>query len=186
MKYQDNELFEYFDSIIADVPDFPKPGIIFKDVTPVLHDKDAFKKAIDAFIEMAKDFKFEKVLAADARGFLIGAPVAYALNKGLVVARKPGKLPRPGKQCSYDLEYGTNTMIISEGAINPGERILVIDDLLATGGSAYAMCNLVKQSEATPVACLFLVELCLLKGKENIKEKEGVESYSLVKYIDVM
>lgn len=186
MKYQDNELFEYFDSIIADVPDFPKPGIIFKDVTPVLHDKDAFKKAIDAFIEMAKDFKFDKVLAADARGFLFGAPVAYALNKGLVVARKPGKLPRPGKQCSYDLEYGTNTMIISEGAINPGERILVIDDLLATGGSAYAMCNLVKQSEATPVACLFLVELCLLKGKENIKEKEGVESYSLVKYIDVM
>ena len=186
MKYQNNELFEYFDSIIADVPDFPKAGIIFKDITPVLEDKGAFKKAVDAFIDMAKEFDFDKVLAADARGFLFGAPVAYALNKGLSVARKPGKLPRPGKSCSYDLEYGSNTLLISEGSIKPGEKVLVIDDLLATGGSAYAMCDLVKQSNATPVACLFLVELCLLKGTENIKNKVGVDSYSLVKYIDVM
>ena len=186
MKYQNNELFEYFNSIIADVPDFPKPGIIFKDVTPILHDKDAFKKAIDSLVDIAKEFEFDKVLAADARGFLFGAPVAYALNKGMAVARKPGKLPRPGKKCSYELEYGTNTMIISVDAINPGERVLVIDDLLATGGSAYAMCDLVKQSDATPVACLFIVELCLLKGGENIEKKTGVKSYSLVKYIDVM
>ena len=186
MKYQNNELFEYFDSIIADVPNFPKDGIIFKDITPILHDKESFKKAIDAFIDMAKEFDFDKVLAADARGFLFGSPVAYALNKGLAIARKPGKLPRPGKSCSYDLEYGSNTLLVSEGAINPGEKVLVIDDLLATGGSAYAMCDLIKQSGATPVACLFLVELCLLKGKENILNKCGVNSYSIVKYIDVM
>lgn len=186
MKYQNNELFEYFDSIIADVPGFPKEGIIFKDITPILHDKEAFKKSIDAFIDMAKEFEFDKVLAADARGFLFGAPVAYALNKALAISRKPGKLPRPGNSCSYDLEYGTNTMTISEGAIEPGEKVLIIDDLLATGGSAYAMCDLVKQSGGTPVGCLFLIELCLLKGREYIKEKSGVETYSLVKYIDVM
>ena len=186
MKYQNNELFEYFDSIIADVPDFPKAGIIFKDITPVLENKEAFKKAIDAYIDIAKEFEFDKVLAADARGFIFGAPIAYSLNKGLVVARKPGKLPRPGKSCSYDLEYGSNTLLISEGAINPGEKVLVIDDLLATGGSAYAMCDLVTQSGGKPVACVFLVELCLLNGAEHIEQKTGVKSYSLVKYIDVM
>lgn len=186
MKYQDNELFDYYNNIIADVPDFPKPGIIFKDVTPVLHDKEAFRNVINCFVEMAKDLEFDKVIAADARGFVFGAPVAYAMNKGLVIARKPGKLPRPGIKCEYELEYGKNVLLISEDAIKPGEKVLVIDDLLATGGSAYAMCDLVIQSGATPVACFFLVELCLLKGREFIKKKSGVESYSLVKYIDVM
>ena len=186
MKYQNNELFDYFDRYIADVPDFPKEGIIFKDITPILHDKEVFKKVIDTFIEIAKELDFDKVLAADARGFIFGAPVAYAMNKGLVIARKPGKLPRPGKSCSYDLEYGSNTLLISEGAINPGEKVLVIDDLLATGGSAYAMVDLIDQSGGTAVACLFLVELCLLKGAEYVKNKKGVPSYSLVKFIDVM
>ena len=186
MKYQDNELFDLFNPFIADVPGFPKEGIIFKDITPILHNADIYHKAIDAFIEIAKELEFDKILAADARGFLFGAPLAYALNKGLVIARKPGKLPRPGVEATYQLEYGSNSLLVSEESIHPGEKILIIDDLLATGGSANAMAELVKKCKATPIACIFFVELCLLKGREKILKENNIDSYSLVKYIDVL
>ena len=182
------EVIAQADQLIKDVPGFPKPGIIFKDIVPVFENPEYLQKVFDVMVDELKEnnIVFDKIVCPEARGFLFGPALGLMTKKGVVMARKPGKLPRPGKECSYDLEYGTNSMIISEAAINPGEKVLVIDDLLATGGSAYAMCDLIKQSNATPVACLFLVELCLLKGAENIKNKAGVDSYSLVKYIDIM
>lgn len=168
-----------FEQYIADVPDFPIPGILFKDITPTLEDPTAFKAVID---EMASKFdpdSFDKIIAADARGFLFGAPLAYKLNKGLVVARKPGKLPRPGHSYSYSLEYGKNTMVIPEGSIKEGERVLLVDDLLATGGSAYAMVKMVEAAGGKPIGAIFYIELIDLKGMEPL-EKEGVPCVSIL------
>ncbi|MCQ2772940.1 MAG: adenine phosphoribosyltransferase [Bacilli bacterium] len=166
---------------IANVPDFPIPGIQFKDITPTLEDPEAFEAVIN---EMASKFdpnSFDKIIAADARGFLFGAPLAYKLHKGLVVSRKPGKLPRPGHSYSYSLEYGKNTMVIPEGSIKPGERVLLIDDLLATGGSAIAMVKLVEQSGGKAIGSIFYVELVDLKGREPL-EKAGVPVESILTF----
>ena len=166
-----------FEQYIADVPDFPIPGILFKDITPTLEDPIAFKAVID---EMASKFNpdsFDKIIAADARGFLFGAPLAYKLGKGLVVARKPGKLPRPGHSYSYSLEYGKNTMVIPEGSIKEGERVLLVDDLLATGGSAIAMVKLVESLGGEVVGVVVLMELAGLEGRKHL---EGYDVESLI------
>ena len=172
----------YYKEHIATVPNFPKPGVMFRDITPTLENAESFKALIDDFIEIASQYEFNKIICADARGFIFGAAMAYEMHKGLICARKPGKLPRPGKSFSYTLEYGSNTLLISEGSLDEGDRCLVIDDLLATGGSAGAMIELVKMSKAIPVAAIFYIELPELKGRENIKKVEDIPLHSLVTF----
>jgi len=173
---------KYFKEHIATIMDFPKPGIQFRDVTPTLEDAEAFSHAIDALYEMASKWEFDKVICADARGFIFGSPLALRSHRGLVIARKPNKLPRPGFKFNYDLEYGSNTLEISQGSIKPGEKVLIVDDLLATGGSAIALINLIKQSKATAVGSVFYIELPDLHGKENIKKAQDIEVLSVVKF----
>ena len=172
----------YFKKYVATIPDFPKPGIQFRDISPTLEDKEAFKESIDSLAEICSKYEFDKIICADARGFIFGGAVAYKLNKGMVVARKPGKLPRPGFSYSYTLEYGKNTLLISEGSIKENERVIIIDDLLATGGSASAMIELVKMSKAIPVAALFYIELPNLNGRANMKKVSDIPIYSLVEF----
>ena len=172
----------YFKKYIATIPNFPKEGIMFRDVTPTLENPEAFRESIDAFAEISSQYDFNKIICADARGFLFGAALAYKLHKGLVVARKPGKLPRPGFEYSYTLEYGENTLIISADSIKENDKVLVLDDLLATGGSAIAMIELVKKSKATPVAALFYIELPDLNGEKAIKKAKNIPVHSLVKF----
>lgn len=173
---------KYFKNFIATIPDFPKEGIMFRDVTPTLEDPDAFKESIDSMAELVAKYDFNKIICADARGFLFGAALSYKLGINLVLARKPGKLPRPGYSYAYTLEYGKNTLEISDGSIQKNDRLLVIDDLLATGGSAAAMVELVKKADAIPVAALFYIELPDLKGVETIKKAADIPVHSLVKY----
>ena len=173
---------KYFKNFIATIPDFPKEGIMFRDVTPTLEDPDAFKESIDSMAELVAKYDFNKIICADARGFFFGSALAFKLHKGLVPARKPGKLPRPGLEYSYSLEYGKNTLVIPDNSLNENDRVLVVDDLLATGGSAVAMIELVKQSKATPVAAIFYIELPDLKGVDFIKKAKDIPVYSLVKF----
>lgn len=172
----------YFKKYIATIENFPKKGIMFRDVTPTLEDKEAFKNCIDSLAELANEYEFDKIICADARGFIFGSPLAYKMNKGLVIARKPNKLPRPGINYSYTLEYGENTLVISEGSIKEGDRLLVVDDLLATGGSAVAMIEMAKMAKAIPVAAIFYVELPDLKGSEVIKKAINIPVKSLVEF----
>lgn len=155
---------------IYDVPGFPKPGIIFKDITPVFEDAKYAEATIEVMLDElnARGIKFDKIIAPESRGFLFGVPLSFKSGKGLVLARKPGKLPRPGVSADYDLEYGKATVIISEGSIKPGEKVIVVDDLLATGGSANACAQLAEKSGASVVACVFYLELTPLKGKEKL------------------
>ena len=173
---------EYFKKFVATIPNFPKEGIMFRDITPTLENAEAFKEAIDSLAFIASQYDFNKIICADARGFLFGSALAYKLNKGLITARKPGKLPRPGLEFSYTLEYGENTLIISEDSLNKNDRVLVLDDLLATGGSAAAMIELVKMAKATPVAAMFYIELPDLNGREVIKKANDIPVHSLVKF----
>ena len=172
----------YFKNYIATIPDFPIKGIMFRDITPTLENGEAFKECIDAMSELASQYDFNKIICADARGFLFGSALAYKLGIGYVVARKPGKLPRPGYSYSYSLEYGENTLLISEGSIKENERVLIIDDLLATGGSALAMIKLVKMSKAIPVGAIFYIELPDLKGRELIEKEMTGKCHSLVQF----
>lgn len=171
---------QYYKEFIATIPDFPKKGIMFRDITPTVENAEAFKNVIDDLAELSKQYNFNKIICADARGFLFGSALAYKLNKGLVLARKPGKLPSPGFSFSYDLEYGSNTLVIPKDSISSNDRVLVIDDLLATGGSAGAMIELVKMSKATPVAAFFYIELPDLNGRANMKKVEDLPIHSLV------
>lgn len=173
---------KYFKKYVATIPNFPKAGIMFRDITPTLEDPEAFHASIDAFAEIVTKYDFNKIICADARGFLFGSALAYKLNKGLITARKPGKLPRPGLQFSYTLEYGENTLIISENSFTKNDKVLVLDDLLATGGSAAAMIELVKLAKATPVAAVFYIELPDLNGVQTIKKAADIPVHSLVKF----
>ena len=173
----------YFKKFIATIPDFPKKGIMFRDITPTLENPDSFKECIDGLAEIASQYDFNKIICAEARGFMIGSALAYKLHKGFVPARKPGKLPRPGISYSYSLEYGENMMLISEDALNENDRVLVLDDLLATGGSAIALIELTKSAKATPVAALFYVELPDLNGAEKIKKAMDIPVHSLVQFL---
>ena len=154
---------------IRDVSDFPKEGIIFKDITTLLSNKEAFKQVIDTFVTRYKDQDIDKIVAADARGFIFGGALAYELGTALVPVRKKGKLPYKTIEASYELEYGTDTLYMHEDAINPGDKVLVLDDLLATGGTAKAICDLTEKLKGDIVEVAFMIELSFLNGRDKLK-----------------
>ncbi|MFA5060513.1 MAG: adenine phosphoribosyltransferase [Candidatus Omnitrophota bacterium] len=164
---------------IRDIPDFPKPGIIFKDITTLLQNKDAFKKSIDLMAKQFKNESIDCVVAVESRGFIFGAALAYKLKTGFVPVRKKGKLPFKTKSMTYQLEYGTDSLEIHEDAVTPQSKVLVVDDLLATGGTVKAVTDLLKEQGAQIVGIAFLVELGFLKGKEKLKE---FPIYSLIRF----
>jgi len=164
---------------IRDVPDFPKPGILFKDITPLLQDRHLFAQIIDTLGERYLDKKIDIIVGIESRGFLFGAALAYRLGCSLVPIRKVGKLPYKTIQASYDLEYGSATIEMHIDSIKKNERIIVIDDLLATGGTANATCELVEKQGGKVVECAFVVELNFLHGRDKLKEREV---FSLVQY----
>jgi adenine phosphoribosyltransferase len=154
---------------IRDVPDFPKPGIVFKDITPILSNGPLFKLAVDCFIESVRDQKVDKIVAIDARGFLFGAAVAYELGVGIVPVRKKGKLPYRTESAAYTLEYGEAVVEMHIDALHAGERVILIDDLLATGGTAAAAIKLINRMGAYLVEAQFLVELAFLNGRSHLE-----------------
>lgn len=166
-------------SRIRDIPDFPKEGIIFKDITTLLKDKDAFRKSVDLLAKKFKKESIEIVVGVEARGFIFGAALAYKLGAGFVPIRKKGKLPSKTRSVTYDLEYGKDVLEIHEDAIAPKSRVLIVDDLLATGGTVQAVTELVKAQQATIAGVAFLVELRFLKGKNKLK---NLPVYSVIKY----
>ena len=153
---------------VRDIPDFPKPGIQFKDITPLLADPDAFGAAIDRLAETYAGARIDTVAAAEARGFLFGAPLALRLHAGFVPIRKPGKLPHATLALEYQLEYGTDTLEVHTDAFVPGRRVLLLDDVLATGGTMRACCDLVSNSGAELVGCAFVLELGFLNGRARL------------------
>ena len=155
---------------VRDVPDFPKPGILFKDITPILAEGSLFRKAVDCFIEASQSAKIDKVVGIDARGFLFGAATAYALGVGFVPVRKKGKLPFQTESMAYSLEYGESVVEMHVDAISPGERVVLIDDLLATGGTAAAAARLIAKLGGVLVEAQFLIELEFLNGRELLKD----------------
>ena len=159
---------EQIQSAIRTIPDFPQPGILFRDITPVLADADLFRQVIDLLAEKTIDFGAEKVVGIDARGFLFGAAVAYKLGLGFVPIRKKGKLPFKTIRYSYALEYGKADMEVHVDAVRPGEKIVLIDDLLATGGTAAAAAHLVQELGAKVAAALFFIELADLDGRKHL------------------
>lgn len=167
-----------YSKYIRNLKDYPKEGIIFRDITTLLKDKDAFRGAIDELVSIApKDV--DKVVGVEARGFIVGAPIALGLDAGFVPVRKPGKLPYKKIEASYELEYGTDTIEIHEDAISPGEKVIIVDDLLATGGTSKAAIDLIERLGGKVEALVFLVELTDLPGREVL---EGYDVRSLVKY----
>lgn len=166
-------------SLIRDVPDFPKKGIVFKDITPLLHDPQGFRTAVDRLSSHYRGRDVSLVVAAEARGFILGPPIALNLGAGFVPVRKPGKLPYRRKGVTYQLEYGTDTLEIHEDAIRSNQKVLMVDDVLATGGTMAACCRLVESMGGVIVGCAFLVELTFLKGRKSL---EGREVFSLIQY----
>lgn len=165
---------------IRDIPDFPKPGILFRDITPLLADPTAFRATVDRLAEPFKG-RVDIVLGIESRGFIIGAPLAYALNTGLAVVRKPGKLPSLTFTAQYALEYGKDALEIHRDAFGHPCRVLVVDDLLATGGTAGAAVELVERLGGEVIACAFIIELGFLKGRDALRPREVV---SLIDYTD--
>ncbi|MFW6148316.1 MAG: adenine phosphoribosyltransferase [Atribacterota bacterium] len=166
-------------SKIRNIPDFPVKGIQFKDITTLLKDKEAYKYCIDQITKHCRSLKIDYVAAIEARGFVIGAPVACNLNVGLLLVRKKNRLPADVERISYQLEYGENILEIHRDSFQEGDRIMVIDDLLATGGTTLAVFNLIEKLGGKIVGADFIVELEMLKGRERLK---GYEIFSLVKY----
>jgi adenine phosphoribosyltransferase len=166
-------------ALVRDIPDFPKPGIVFKDVTPLFADPAALRAVTDAVAAHAREAGADHVVSAEARGFVLGGAVAAATGGGFVLARKPGKLPRETVSVEYDLEYGTDTLEVHADAFPPGARVLVHDDLLATGGTAEALCALVEKSGAEVAGCSFVIELAFLAGRERLG---GRDVRSLISY----
>ncbi|GAB7022994.1 adenine phosphoribosyltransferase [Salidesulfovibrio brasiliensis] len=156
-------------SHIRDIPNYPKEGIVFFDITPMLSDPNAFRHTVDCLAEKFKDCGATKIVAAEARGFIFGAPLAYKMGIGFVPVRKPGKLPYETKCVTYDLEYGTDTLCMHADALEEGEKVLVIDDLLATGGTAQGMIQLVEEAKADIVGIGFVIQLGFLDGKEKLE-----------------
>ena len=164
---------------IRDVPDFPKKGIVFKDITTLLMDPKMFRLAVDRFVGLVGSRPVDKVIAIESRGFIFGSVVADRLGVGFVPIRKPGKLPWKTRRASYQLEYGTDSLEIHEDALSPGERVLVVDDVIATGGTAAAVGELVAGFGATVSAYAFLVELSFLNGRDKLT---GSEVLALIHY----
>ena len=166
-------------SFVRDVPDFPRPGILFKDITPLLANVDAFRAAVERLAEPFRGRGIEVVAAPEARGFVFAAPVALALGVGFVPIRKPGKLPYQTLSLEYDLEYGRDTLQMHADALVKGRRVLLVDDVLATGGTIKACRGLVEQSGAEVVAYAFAIELGFLEGRSKL---EPAEVFSLIEY----
>lgn len=164
---------------IRSIPDFPKPGILFRDITPLLGDAIAFDYAIKQMADAVRDLAIEQIAAVEARGFLFATPLALELGAGLVPVRKPGKLPFDTVAHSYDLEYGTDTLEMHTDAVREGAKVLIVDDLLATGGTVEACCRLIEKGGGNVAACLFLVELVALGGADRIADYKKV---SLIQY----
>ena len=164
---------------IASIEGFPKEGIIFRDVTPLLADGDAFHDACDRLIEFARRLEADVIVGPESRGFMFGCPVSYVLGVGFVPVRKPDKLPRKTLSCSYDLEYGSNTLEMHVDGIRPGQRVVIIDDLLATGGTVEATVKMIRELGGEPVGCAFIIELSDLHGRDALS---GMEVLSLLTY----
>lgn len=170
-------------SRVVDVPDFPSPGILFKDISPLLADHVAFAGAVDAIVAHHGRGNVDKVVGIEARGFILAAPVAYHFGAGFVPVRKPGKLPGATHETSYDLEYGSNVLQVHRDALEPGERVLVVDDVLATGGTAAAAARLVEQAGAEVVGLSVLLELDVLGGRALLAgEHPGFDVHALLTY----
>ena len=164
---------------IRDVPDFPKPGIVFKDITTLLKDPEGLRSAADLMTDLVRGREATKVLAIESRGFILGSLVAYRLGLGFVPVRKAGKLPARTRKASYALEYGTDTLEIHEDALLPGERVLIVDDVIATGGTARAVAELTEGLGARVLAYAFLIELGFLNGRAKL---QGYDVLSLIRY----
>ncbi|MCA8976740.1 MAG: adenine phosphoribosyltransferase [Planctomycetes bacterium] len=163
-------------AFLRDVPDYPKPGILFKDITPLLSSPEALAASVERLAEL--DFgKVDVIAAVESRGFLFGAPLAIRLGVGFVPVRKPGKLPWKTNRIEYVLEYGTDAVEIHEDAVSKGQRVLLVDDLLATGGTMHAACQLIESCGGTVAGCAFVVELAFLKGRARL---EGCQVESLI------
>lgn len=164
---------------IREIPDFPKKGILFYDITTLLSDPSGFRQTIDIFSERYQNKKIDNVVGIEARGFTVASALAYNLNTGLTLIRKPGKLPYKTVKKSYELEYGTNEIEIHEDAISPGQKVLLVDDLLATGGTIGAATDLVRQLKGEILECAFIIELAFLNGREKLKD---VDIFSIMQY----
>ncbi len=170
---------EHLKRWIRDIPDFPKPGILFRDITPLLADGRAFHQAIDVIADRYRQAAIDVVVGVEARGFVMGSALAYALHTGNILIRKSGKLPYKTHRTTYALEYGTDTLEIHQDAFKAGQRVLIADDLLATGGTVSAAVDLVKQLGGDIVELAFLIELTDLKGRERL---QGYSVFSLLQY----
>jgi adenine phosphoribosyltransferase len=164
---------------VRDVPDFPRTGIVFKDLMPLVADREYFRETIDRLAEWARPREPDVILGAEARGFIFGGALAYALGCGFVSARKPGKLPWSTVEASYELEYGTDTLEIHTDALGAGSRVIVLDDVLATGGTAQAKIDLVEQLGGEVVGALFVIELAFLHGRDKL---DGYDVHALIAY----
>lgn len=164
---------------IASIPDYPAKGIIFRDISPLMADGDAYREATKQIVDYAKEKRIDMVVGPEARGFIVGCPVAYELGVGFSPVRKKGKLPRETIEVTYGLEYGTDTLTLHKDAIQPGQRVLICDDLLATGGTIKATIELVEKLGGVVVGCAFLIELMDLDGREKI---EGYDMITLMEY----
>jgi len=167
------------DTFIRHIPGFPKEGILFHDIMPMLQNAEALRYAVDQLAGFARGREVDLVLGAEARGFILGAALAYTLGVGFAAARKPGKLPAKVNRCEYDLEYGTDVLEMHSDAINPGQRVLIHDDLLATGGTASAKIRLVEEAGGIVAGLAFIIELTELHGRDRLK---GYEVFSLLSY----
>ena len=165
---------------IRNIPDFPKPGIIFRDITTALKKPNVFRQIIDEIYFNFKDENIDYIAAIESRGYLFGAPLAYKLGAGLVIIRKPGKLPSKVERIEYELEYGTDSLEIHQDAVEPGKRVLVVDDLLATGGTICAACKLIEKIGGIVAGTAFLIELDNLKGKTHLPK--SAKNIALLRY----
>jgi len=169
----------YLKDKIRNIPDWPRKGVIFRDITTVLKDPDAFKRAIDGICDILKERDFSSIAAVESRGFIFGATLAYKMGKGFIPIRKPGKLPSETISQSYELEYGKDTLEMHKDAIAKRERVIILDDLIATGGSAQATASLIEQLGGKVDAIVFLIELEFLNGRKKL---EGYDIFSVIKY----
>jgi adenine phosphoribosyltransferase len=165
--------------LVREIQDFPGPGVLFRDITPLLRDADGFRAAVEGMRSLAAGLEFDLIAGPESRGFIIGCPLALAMGKGFIPVRKDGKLPYKTRRAEYVLEYGNAVVEMHTDAITPGQRVLVVDDLLATGGTAKAICGLVEESGGTVASLAFLIELSGLNGRETL---EGYDVRTLLNY----
>ena len=164
---------------VVTIPDFPEPGIMFRDITSVIQDPDGLKLAVDGLVDLVKDLDFDLVIGPESRGFIFGVPVAYLLGKGFIPVRKKGKLPRETVSEKYDLEYGQAEVEMHKDALRPGQKVVIVDDLIATGGSAEAAAKLVEKLGGEVVRMVFVMELAGLEGRKKL---QGYDVDSLIVY----